>query len=260
MNTATVISTHKADDAPHLRGVLQIVRFNWPFFVAAPLVVLVAGIGAMVLAGVARLVLAVFVVGAAYWTVASLIASYWVYDLSALTRWAWLAEYLPATATRLANLHAGFDDTSHALRQAFPKAQWRTWDLYDPARMTEASIARARRASTGPPGEHVDPASLPADAAELDGAFLIFAAHEFRTAAARETLFTELQRVLKPNGKLIVVEHVRDLPNFIAYGPGFLHFLGRAEWLRLAGIAGFEIQHEFRVTPFVRVFVLRRLP
>lgn len=258
MNTPGLTNTH--NDAPYFRGVLQIVRFNWPFFVAAPLVVLLAGIGATVLSGVARLVFAGFVLAAAYWTVASLIASYWVYDLSSLTRWAWLAEYLSATPARLANLHSGFDDTSHALQQAFPQTQWRTWDLYDPARMTEASIARARRVSSGPPGEQVDAASLPADTAELDGAFLIFAALEFRTAAAREMLFAELHRVLKPNGKLVLVEHMRDLPNFIAYGPGFLHFLGRAEWLRLAMVADFEIDHELRVTPFVRVFVLRRSP
>ena len=71
-------------------------------------------------------------------------------------------------------------------------------------------------------------------------------------------MYAELHRVLKPNGKLVLVEHMRDLPNFMAYGPGFLHFLGRAEWLRLARGAGFEINHDLRVTPFVRVFVLRR--
>jgi SAM-dependent methyltransferase len=212
----------------------------------------------MLLEGVGRLVLLGFVVASAYWTVASLIASYWVYDLSALTRWAWLSKYFPGIPGRLVNLHAGFDDTSHALRQVLPRAQWRTWDLHDATRMTEASITRARRASSGPPAEHVDAASLPAQTAELDGAFLIFAAHEFRTAEAREALFAELHRVLKPNGTLVLVEHIRDLLNFLAYGPGFLHFLGRAEWLRLAGVAGFEINHELRVTPFVRVFVLRR--
>jgi SAM-dependent methyltransferase len=258
MNTPSLTGTY--NDAPYVRGVLQIVRFNWPFFVAEPLVVLLAGIGATVLAGVAQLVLAGLVVTAGYWTVASLIASYWVYDASILTRWTWLAEYFPAAPRRLANLHSGFDDTSHTLRQAFPEAQWLTWDLYDPAQMTEASIARARRASSGPRAERVDAASLPAHTAELDGAFLIFAAHEFRTAAGRETLFAELHRVLKPNGKLVLVEHMRDLPNFVAYGPGFLHFLGRAEWLRLARVTGFEINHELRVTPFVRVFVLRRSP
>ncbi len=256
MNTPALPSS--CNDAPRFRGVLQIVRFNWPFFVTAPLVVLLAGLGAMLVGGVARLVLVGFVAAAAYWTLASLIASHWIYDLSVLTHWGWLATYFPAMPGRLVNLHSGFDDTSGVLRQAFPRAQWRTWDLHDPTRMSEASIARARRASSGPPAEQVDAASLPARTAELDGAFLIFAAHEFRTGAAREALCAELHRVLKPNGKLVLVEHMRDLPNFMAYGPGFLHFLGRAEWLRLARVAGFEINHELRVTPFVRVFVLRR--
>src|SRR5262245_22476852 len=93
MNTPALLSSH--NDAPRFRGVLQIVRFNWPLFVAAPLVVLLAGLGAMLVAGVARLVLVGFVVAAGYWTVAALIASHWIYDLSALTRWAWLATYFP---------------------------------------------------------------------------------------------------------------------------------------------------------------------
>ncbi len=39
------------------------------------------------------------------------------------------------------------------------------------------------------------------------------------------SFFNELNRVLKPNGQIVVTEHLRDLNNFLAYNIGFFHFL-----------------------------------
>jgi ubiquinone/menaquinone biosynthesis C-methylase UbiE len=125
--------------------------------------------------------------------------------------------------------------------------------------MTESSIARARRQSISQPAARaVGFAALPAENASFDAVFLLFAAHELRSPRAREQFFRELHRILKPSGELLMVEHLRDWKNFIAYGPGLLHFLPRCEWLRLSRGAGFEITTEFSITPFVRVFHLRK--
>jgi hypothetical protein len=56
---------------------------------------------------------------------------------------------------------------------------------------------------------------------------------------------------------VILVEHLRDPANFIAFGPGFLHFHSRRGWQRGWESAGFGLADEFRITPWVRVFVLR---
>jgi len=88
--------------------------------------------------------------------------------------------------------------------------------------------------------------------------FLLFAAHEIRQSARRTEFFREATRVLSKSGQLLLVEHIRDWSNFVAFGPGFLHFHSRGEWLRVANSAGFTIAREGRVTPFVRYFLMTR--
>jgi ubiquinone/menaquinone biosynthesis C-methylase UbiE len=87
---------------------------------------------------------------------------------------------------------------------------------------------------------------------------VIFAAHELRSAKARESFFRELFRVLKPGGTVLLVEHLRDWKNFLAYGPGFLHFFSHREWTRLMAAASFQLTSESGITPWVRVFQLRK--
>jgi len=127
--------------------------------------------------------------------------------------------------------------------------------------MTETSIERARRLKTGNCcSEPAQYAHLPLNYAECDAIFLLLAAHEIRQAQERSRFFRELQRVTAPGGTVVIAEHLRDLWNFAAFGPNVWHFLPRAEWLRLAREAGFCVQKEIQMTPFVRVFVLRAKP
>ncbi len=64
--------------------------------------------------------------------------------------------------------------------------------------------------------------------------------------------------MLRDKGQILLVEHLRDWANFIAFGPGFLHFHSEQDWQRSISDSGLRVEQDFRVTPFVRCFVLRR--
>ncbi len=244
-----------------MHGLRQIVRFNWPFYVVGTTVVIATGlvIAQLPVATGIRSLLYSATGLAAFWLVGSLAASWVVYDRSRLTKWDWIRDAVGFPPRAWLTIHAGLDESTPIVRGLLAPSQGRVFDIFDPVEMTEPSIARARRLCRFPTDtEAVDFRCLPAPVASVDAALLLLSAHELRTDEARGALFAELHRVLKPGGRVIVAEHLRDCANFAAFGPGFLHFISRRTWTRSFARARFVIHREFSITPFVHVFVLRR--
>ena len=247
----------------------QIVLFNWPFYAAAALVAGAAPllIGRMPASPWLRVPAWTGTGLVALWLVTSLAASWIVYDRSRLMQWDWVLQSLGFDPRSWINIHAGHDDSSEALGRLFAHAHGRVFDIYDAETMTEPSIARARvrsererrRGTAAVVPEPADYHRLPLPNGTIDVATLLLSAHELRSDEARSALFTELRRVLGPAGRVVVAEHLRDWANFLAYGPGFLHFHSRRTWLRCFARHRFDVHREFSITPFVRIFVLRRL-
>ena len=241
------------------QGMMTIARFNWPFYVAALAVMLASLAGVVLLpALVWRLVCGGAAAGSAYFLFGSLGVSHLIYDRSDLYRWGWLERALRGAGTRqFIFCHSGFDECSQALREKFPDAGWQVLDHFDETQMTEASIRRARRMFPPTPGTLAAAYDgWPANAASADVVLGLLAIHEFRSEAERGDWFSEARRCLREGGRVVLVEHLRDLANFIAFGPGFLHFHSRESWRRAWECAGFRLLDEFRITPWVRVFVL----
>jgi SAM-dependent methyltransferase len=240
------------------QGMEQILRYNLPMYVGAAAAAVAAAAGArwLPVAPPVSVALAAFAAAVVLGSASSLLVSHYVYDRSDLFRWDWLFSRIAAPASWTV-VHAGLDEVSPALRQRFPEARGEVLDIYDPREMTEPAIVRARRST--PPPEPARPASaeaLPAADGSSDLVMLFFAAHELRRPSSRDRLFAELRRIVRPGGRVVVVEHLRDLANALAFGPGFFHFLPRAEWLRVAREAGFAVHDEARLTSFVRAFFL----
>jgi SAM-dependent methyltransferase len=243
------------------RGVRQIVRFNWPFYVASAVGV-ASGVLVTTSSRLGPAIRTLTLVGlgvAGYWLLASLAASWIVYDVSGLMRWHWVVRLLDPCPRRWINIHAGLDESTPALRALLPGSAGRVLDIYDPAEMTEPSIARARALARNViDPEAADFHQLPAPDGTIDAALLLLSAHELRTNAARVALFREIRRVLTPSGRIIVAEHLRNWANFLAFGPGFLQFHSRRTWRQTFAQARLAVQSESSITPFVRVFVLGR--
>ncbi len=240
------------------QGVATVVRFNWHLYVLA-----LAGAAALALIGCfapASLALPSLVVSALVLLSAcvSLVATWLAYDASGLYQLRWLDPWLPAQG-KAANIHAGFDETTGLLRARFSGITWSVFDFYDPARHTEISISRARRAhpaaadSVGIPTRN-----LPLADASFDRILLVFAAHEIRDPQERIGFFQELHRTLAANGILIVTEHLRDLQNIAAYNLGAWHFHSPATWRTVFEASQLDLVATLKPAPLITTFILKK--
>jgi hypothetical protein len=240
-------------------GVGRILHFNWPFYAGA---VLSTGIAVWLLiawpaAASWRWPVIAGLVLTNGWVSASLLVSHAVYDRSAVPRGDWLPLVLPRGPVRsVAVLHFGHDEVSAAVTRRLPGIHHLTLDLYDPSHSGSPSLRRARAARRGATDEAAPLDHLPLDNGTVDLAVLAFAAHEVRDRDARTALFGEVARVIGLHGRAIVLEHLRDGWNLLAYGPGALHFLSRSTWLATFAAAGLVVTAESPVTPWVRRFEL----
>ena len=243
------------------RGVWQIFLYNWHFYAAALFVDFSA---AFLLIRIAqrpeyRVALYLIATVTTFLVLSSLLVSHYVYDRSPLLRWQWLGDVLGSGAGNWANIHAGLDQSSESLVRLFPSEHPRILDIYTPSEMSEPSILRARMSAHSlVPFERAIPSALPLEDGGRDTIFLIFVAHELRKQDARLQFFREIHRVLNAGGKLVLVEHLRDWKNFVAFGPGALHFFSRRQWYTLCRDAGFDSAREVGITPFVRCFVFAK--
>lgn len=240
------------------QGVWNIMRFNRRLLG-------VAGLASASLALVAGLVdgpwapwCGVASVAIAVQMVVSLLVSHHIYDRSGLYDFRWLETIATRDPGSIVAISAGFDETSPLLRACYPRSTVHVLDFYDARSHTEASLSIARNATPSAPGSlAVSSTALPVAAMSADLVFVIFAAHEIRDEDERIACFRELHRVLAPDGRVILVEHLRDLPNVIAYSLGALHFHSRATWSRAFAASGLEVEREVACTRFVSAFILK---
>lgn len=239
-------------------GATRIFLYNWPTYAATWAVATAVAAVAARVSGVTGLVVAAGAVLALAWSLVSLVVSWWVYDRSPLAGASWMRALAPARVETWASIDAGLD-AEVALDAVLPGRCIARLDIYDGAIVSAPSVDRARALTPRAfPATRSRATELALADASCDLVAVVFTAHEIRDVAAREAFFLEVRRALRDGGRLVLVEHVRDLANFCAFGPGFVHFQARAEWLRLARRAGLRVARETRVTPWVMALALEK--
>lgn len=236
------------------QGVLNILSFNIHFYIIG-LIVLVVLIGSQFLLkwpnGLFLGVLLLFLYG----FIMPLIVSIYVYDFSKYYTLSWLDSIIRFKPKNIVNINAGFDETSFIIKRKFPNASLKVFDFYNVKEHTEAAIVRARKVTMEYPNtQEIKTSYIPLENASVDVVFLLSAAHEIRKESEKVQFLKECYRICKPEGKIIMVEHLRDFPNFLAFSIGFTHFFSRKVWEKVFQKAGFNSVSEVKFTPFMSVF------
>lgn len=239
------------------QGVTNIIRFNWHFYAIAFAVLLLLG-GMASLFGNPLCLVIYFIMNVLLLTILiSLLTSYYIYDVSDFYLLKWMEHN--NSESLIVNIHAGFDENSHLIQNKFNNAELIVLDFYNPQKHTEPSIQRARKAYPPfPTTQQIITTSIPLHDHSVDKLFVILSAHEIRNSQERLLFFNELHRVLKPSGQLYITEHLRDLPNFIAFNIGFFHFFPKKSWIKIIKKAHFKIQKTEKLNPWITNFILTK--
>ena len=238
-------------------GPTDVIAFNIAQFVLGPVAGVLALFAALTpLPFPLRVGLIVAGVLAIEMTISAIAATWWVFGHRADRRWAWVHDRA-GTPRRWINLTTGFDDSTATMQHSIPGSGVAV-DVFDTTVQHDAALLRARRRF--PPASRSVPVEMAVDTIEsgsADVVFLLMAAHEAH-GSARLALFRSAARALSAGGRLVLVEHLRDAANTLAFGPGAWHFSTRADWLAAALAAGLDLVEETRLTPFVAGFVFAR--
>jgi ubiquinone/menaquinone biosynthesis C-methylase UbiE len=238
------------------QGVLNILSFNRHFYII--------GLGLIASLFAANWIFSwpdylfwILLFATLYGLLMPLIVSAYVYDLSGFYQFNWIPRQLlnRKEPLEIVNINAGFDETSFLVESKFPNSTIQVFDFYDSSRHTEPAIKRARKVSiTYPNTREIDTSKIPLNTKTVDIVFLLSAIHEIRSQSEKEVFLKECHRVLKPGGQVVMVEHLRDLPNFLAFTIGFTHFFSRKTWKNAFMTAGFSSFEEKKFTPFMSIF------
>ena len=242
------------------QGVLNILSFNRHFYVI--------GLGILSLLFASRLFIEwpdvifwVIIVAFLYGLIMPLIVSAYVYDFSGYYDLHWLKNVIrdEDRVKLIVNINAGFDETSFIIKNKFPGSDLKVFDFYNAKQHTEPAIKRARKVSlVYPDTRQIESDKIPLNDNTVDIVFLLSAVHEIRSHKEKVQFLKECYRLSKPGGKVIMVEHLRDFPNFLAFTVGFTHFFSRAAWKKAFDQAGFPSFRETKFTPFMSIFSCSR--
>ncbi len=240
----------------NFQGVLNILSFNRHFYVFGLIALAIIIISYLIFSW-STLFLGIVILAFLYGLIMPLIVSAYVYDFSGYYNFDWLKNYTftDSEDKQILNINAGFDETSFIIKHHFPKSDLKVFDFYNAKQHTEPAIIRARKVSLVYPNtQQIISNAIPLKDNSVDLIFLLSAAHEIRSQAEKIQFLKECHRVCKSTGNVIMIEHLRDFPNFVAFTVGFTHFFSKNTWKKAFEGAGFSTFAEQKFTPFMSIF------
>jgi ubiquinone/menaquinone biosynthesis C-methylase UbiE len=240
----------------NFQGVLNILSFNRHFYVFG-LITLAFIIISFLIFNWSTVFLWIVILSFLYGLIMPLIVSAYVYDFSGYYNFDWLKNYnfTDTEGKQILNINAGFDETSFIIKNNFPKSDLQVFDFYNAKQHTEPAIIRARKVSLVYPNtQQIVSNAIPIKDNSVDLIFLLSAVHEIRTQDEKIEFLKECNRVCKPTANVIMIEHLRDFPNFVAFTIGFTHFFSKNTWKKAFQAAGFSTVTEQKFTPFMSIF------
>jgi ubiquinone/menaquinone biosynthesis C-methylase UbiE len=238
------------------QGVLNILSFNRHFYVFG-LIVLVIIILSHLIFNWPIILFWLVIFAFLYGLIMPLLVSAYVYDFSGYYSFDWLKKFnfIDTKDTQILNINAGFDETSFIIKNHFPQSNLKVFDFYNAEQHTESAIIRARKVSLVYPNtQQIISNKIPLEDKSVDLIFLLSAVHEIRTQAEKIVFLKECRRVCKSNSNVIMIEHLRDFPNFVAFTIGFTHFFSKHIWKKAFIEAGYSNFSEQKFTPFMSIF------
>jgi SAM-dependent methyltransferase len=137
----------------------------------------------------------------------------------------------------VADLHIGTYRHAFLLSDVLPEAKIQSVDCWNVEGQSPEEAVQDVRDLEVPPKSNprittskADHFSVPLPDGSCDAVCFGFGTHEIPTGGAREKLFGEAIRILKPGGKVLLFEHGWDAHNYVIFGPVIHHVTKRQDW------------------------------
>jgi SAM-dependent methyltransferase len=137
----------------------------------------------------------------------------------------------------VADLHIGTYRHAFLLSDVLPEATIQSVDCWNVEGESPEEAVQDVRDLELPPtssprivASKADHFAVPLADASCDAVCFGFGTHEIPTGGAREKLFGEASRILKPGGKVLLFEHGWDAHNYVIFGPVIHHVTKRQDW------------------------------
>jgi Methyltransferase domain len=188
----------------------------------------------------------------------SLTASFLLYDYSDLFQLRkWPLEIVQESAHAGLLVHASFDPISRKLEALFPNMVFKVYNIFGNRHEKDRGVSVSNRVFPPHPAQQmIDPTQLPEAIGSQDVIFGVTAIHELMTHEKRVQFFKEAHRVLRADGKIILIEQMRTPLNFLFFNIGAFHFLTPAEWRRCINEADLVVVAQKKMTPFGDLWVI----